>query len=238
MAAALELTPTLGAGAACRAMGLWRGVSARQQARVHRCTAMGPPRPRAPCPCPPLALDASERQAVLDTLNSERFADTAPAAVHATLLDEGTTAPNVGTAHSATKRRSNKNDGGRSNNRNHITEAPQVIHRRARCLRMRRRTRATVDNLLPQRHSWRPSNGDSSNLLLDIDVADQGVLFMIGAAHRNCQGVNANSIITGLKPLRLQGNVLNQHPAKEPTMTTQATRPDEPPRRVRAERRG
>jgi putative transposase len=28
-------------------------------------------------------------QALLDTLNSERFADTAPAAVHATLLDEG-----------------------------------------------------------------------------------------------------------------------------------------------------
>ena len=26
---------------------------------------------------------------LLDTLNSERFADTAPAAVHATLLDEG-----------------------------------------------------------------------------------------------------------------------------------------------------
>jgi putative transposase len=26
---------------------------------------------------------------LLDTLNSERFVDTAPAAVHATLLDEG-----------------------------------------------------------------------------------------------------------------------------------------------------
>jgi len=38
---------------------------------------------------PPLALDAVERQALLDTLNSERFVDTAPAAVHATLLDEG-----------------------------------------------------------------------------------------------------------------------------------------------------
>jgi len=35
-------------------------------------------------------LDAQERQTVMDTLNSERFADTAPAAVHATLLDEGT----------------------------------------------------------------------------------------------------------------------------------------------------
>jgi putative transposase len=34
-------------------------------------------------------LDAAENQLVLNTLNSERFADTAPAAVHATLLDEG-----------------------------------------------------------------------------------------------------------------------------------------------------
>jgi putative transposase len=44
---------------------------------------------RAPRPRPPLALDAAENQLVLDTLNSERFVDTAPAAVHATLLDEG-----------------------------------------------------------------------------------------------------------------------------------------------------
>jgi len=34
-------------------------------------------------------LDEAENQLVLDTLNSERFTDTAPAAVHATLLDEG-----------------------------------------------------------------------------------------------------------------------------------------------------
>ena len=90
MSAAHELTPALGAGAACRAMGLWRGAPARQQARVHRRTVMGPPRPRTPRPGPPLALDATERRALLDTLNSERFVDTAPAAVHATLLDEGT----------------------------------------------------------------------------------------------------------------------------------------------------
>jgi putative transposase len=36
-----------------------------------------------------MALDALENQALLDTLNSDRFVDTAPAAVHATLLDEG-----------------------------------------------------------------------------------------------------------------------------------------------------
>jgi len=34
-------------------------------------------------------LNEAENQRVLNALNSERFADTAPAAVHATLLDEG-----------------------------------------------------------------------------------------------------------------------------------------------------
>ena len=90
MAAVQELTPALGTGAACRAIGLWRGVPARQQARSHRRDLVGPPRPHAPRPCPPLALDAQEQQALLGALNSERFCDTAPAAVHATLLGEGT----------------------------------------------------------------------------------------------------------------------------------------------------
>ncbi len=90
MSAVQELTPALGVGAACRAMGLWRGVPARDQARSHRRTLVGPPRPRTPRPGPPLALDAQEQQALLGALNSERFCDTAPAAVHATLLDEGT----------------------------------------------------------------------------------------------------------------------------------------------------
>ena len=43
----------------------------------------------APRPRPPLALNARENDLLLATLNSQRFADTAPAAVHATLLDEG-----------------------------------------------------------------------------------------------------------------------------------------------------
>ena len=48
------------------------------------------PRPRCAVRArPPLALHAQENTLLLDTLNSERFADTAPAAVHATLLDEG-----------------------------------------------------------------------------------------------------------------------------------------------------
>jgi putative transposase len=89
MAGVHQLTPALSAGAACQAMGLWRGASARQQAREHRAAGVGPVQPPAPRPAPPLALHAHERQALLETLNSERFADTAPAAVHATLLDEG-----------------------------------------------------------------------------------------------------------------------------------------------------
>jgi len=89
MAAVWELTPALGVGAACRAIGLWRGAPARQQARLYRAALVGPRAQRAARPRAPLALDAQESQVLLDTLNSERFVDTAPAAVHATLLDEG-----------------------------------------------------------------------------------------------------------------------------------------------------
>ena len=89
MAAVQELTPALGAGAACRARGLWRGLPARPQAASHRRTLVRPAQPRAPRACPPRALDAQQRQALLGALNREPFADTAPAAVHATLLGEG-----------------------------------------------------------------------------------------------------------------------------------------------------
>ena len=89
MAGVQELTPALGAGAACRALGLWRGAPARRQALLHRLAFVGPLARRVARPSPPLALDTQERQELLDTLNGERFADTAPAAVHATLLDEG-----------------------------------------------------------------------------------------------------------------------------------------------------
>lgn len=84
-----ELTPALGASAACRALGLWRGAPARQRASLSRAAFVGPRARRAARARPPLALDIAERQVLLDTLNGERFVDTAPAAVHATLLDEG-----------------------------------------------------------------------------------------------------------------------------------------------------
>ena len=89
MAAVHELSPVLGAGAACRAMGLPRGAPAQHRTWMRRTAFVGPLQRRRPRPPPPLALDAQESQALLETLNSERFVDTAPAAVHATLLDEG-----------------------------------------------------------------------------------------------------------------------------------------------------
>ena len=89
MAGIDELAPVLGTAAACRALAMWRGAPDRDKARTQRARFVGPPRPRATRPCSPLALDAQERLLLLNTLNSERFADSAPAAVHATLLDEG-----------------------------------------------------------------------------------------------------------------------------------------------------
>ena len=90
MAGAHELTSALGNTAACRAMGLWRGAPGRHKARAHRAAFVGPPStPRLARPRSSLALSEAEQMLVLQTLCSERFADTAPAAVHATLLDEG-----------------------------------------------------------------------------------------------------------------------------------------------------
>jgi putative transposase len=89
MAAVHELTPVLGAGAACRVLGLPRGASARHRAQMRGAAFVGPRPAPASRPRPVLALDAQENALLLATLNSERFADSAPAAVHATLLDEG-----------------------------------------------------------------------------------------------------------------------------------------------------
>ena len=89
MAGVDELVPTIGNTAACRALGVWRGQPAREQARQHRLNFIGPRRTRCIRPRPPLALAPCENEVLLDTLNSERFCDSAPASVYATLLDEG-----------------------------------------------------------------------------------------------------------------------------------------------------
>ena len=81
MMAVETASETLGTTAACDALGVSRACvyRRRQPARL--------PTPR---PTSPRALDPVERQLVLETLDSERFLDQAPAQVHATLLDEGT----------------------------------------------------------------------------------------------------------------------------------------------------
>jgi putative transposase len=88
MQGVIELAPALGEAAACRALGIWRGQLRRQRRRHAVAALMGPPAPRK-ARASPLALSALERAQLLGTLNSERFADSALATVHATLLDEG-----------------------------------------------------------------------------------------------------------------------------------------------------
>lgn len=74
------LTPPVPLAPACRALALSRATLYRNRLpAAHHA-------PRRPSP---RALSATERQAVLDTLHSPRFADQAPQEVYATLLDEG-----------------------------------------------------------------------------------------------------------------------------------------------------
>jgi len=78
--AATDLSAEVGVVSACRALTLPR-------ASYYRAVSL---RPREPArrPTPARALSPDERARVLATLNSERFCDVAPAAVHATLMDE------------------------------------------------------------------------------------------------------------------------------------------------------
>src|SRR3954469_6791529 len=79
-----ELTPVIGTRASCRALGASHATIYRR-----RRPPAPPSRPR-PRPRSPRALSDAERAAVLAQLHSERFADSSPAQVWATLLDEGT----------------------------------------------------------------------------------------------------------------------------------------------------
>ena len=76
----------LAVAVACRALGVPRASVYR--ARRRRSAIAIPPRPVSR-PRPPLALSRAERESLLALLNSERFADMAPRAIYATLLDEG-----------------------------------------------------------------------------------------------------------------------------------------------------
>jgi putative transposase len=73
-----QLGGQAGIAPVCEALGLSRASLYRRRG----------PRPVRVRPKPARALDATERQAVLDTLHSDRFVDAAPAQVHAALLEE------------------------------------------------------------------------------------------------------------------------------------------------------
>jgi len=86
----LALAPTVGIQSACDSLGVVRASFYRQRPVLGPCTRPVEPEPPAtPRPTPPRALSDFERARVLDVLHEERFQDCAPAAVQATLLDEG-----------------------------------------------------------------------------------------------------------------------------------------------------
>ena len=84
MYAATDLSPHVGDSAACRAFGVARSSFYRRR-KPSELKAVVVTRGRTVH----RRLTAEERAVVLDTLNSERFADSSPAEVYATLLDEG-----------------------------------------------------------------------------------------------------------------------------------------------------
>ena len=84
MIAISAVTTTGETSALCHSVGLARASFYRRRRPVLPLT---PAPSRAPSP---RALAADERQAILDTLHSERFVDQSPAEVHATLLEEQT----------------------------------------------------------------------------------------------------------------------------------------------------
>ncbi len=83
MAAVTELAPRVGIRAACDGLQLPRASYYRQKRPAPS------PAVAASRPLPARALRPAEREAVLACLHQERFQDRSPAAVYATLLDEG-----------------------------------------------------------------------------------------------------------------------------------------------------
>ena len=81
MQAVAELGSTVGIEAACDALGVARASFYRQQDPVFG--------PRVRRPIPARALRPQERETVRALLNGERFQDSSPAAICATLLDQG-----------------------------------------------------------------------------------------------------------------------------------------------------
>ena len=83
MAAVAELANNVGTSAACQALSVPRASYYRDVRKTSSPTVS------ASRPSPARALRPAERDAVLARLHEERFQDRSPAAVYATLLDEG-----------------------------------------------------------------------------------------------------------------------------------------------------
>jgi putative transposase len=82
MGAVETVSPEVGTAPACAALGIPR-------ASYYRARSPRLPEEPKPRPTPARALSTQERQEVLDVLHSERFIDSSPHQVHATLLEEG-----------------------------------------------------------------------------------------------------------------------------------------------------
>ncbi len=93
MEAVSVLRPTTGVQTACQVLGMPRATWYRQQTAPVKANAATETGTDDAIPCVraphPRALSQGERQSVLEILHSDRFMDTAPAEVYATLLDEG-----------------------------------------------------------------------------------------------------------------------------------------------------
>jgi putative transposase len=87
MSAVTELAPTVGVVAACDCLAVPRASCYRWKPRPS--SANDPVKPPAPRPTPARALSSEERDQVLAALHEPRFQDRSPAAIQATLLDEG-----------------------------------------------------------------------------------------------------------------------------------------------------
>ena len=85
MDAVTQLSPTVGVVAACDFLAVARASFYRRR------PVLGPSASPAPAerPAPARSLSEAERTAVLGVLHEERVQDRSPAAVQATLLDEG-----------------------------------------------------------------------------------------------------------------------------------------------------
>ncbi len=88
ISAAHTLADQVGLAVACRALRLPRSALYRDRAARRVCPLPGSAI-ATPSRRPPLALSELERRVVLDVLNSPHFANCAPAAIHAQLIDEG-----------------------------------------------------------------------------------------------------------------------------------------------------